>query len=108
MLTLYFWKYTNFFKVVDLKKSLVDKFSDTSLSPNYDISSDNGKQLFVSSLILRHTLQLISNGHAITKLNLTALENDKVATEQQERIATGIYPSVSMMNHSCDPNIINR
>ncbi|KAG7205129.1 hypothetical protein KM043_005500 [Ampulex compressa] len=25
----------------------------------------------------------------------------------QDRVATAIYPSASMMNHSCDPNIIN-
>ncbi|XP_046603722.1 SET and MYND domain-containing protein 4-like [Neodiprion virginianus] len=107
MLTMYLSMYTDFFTTVDLKKSFADKFIDSSIDFNCDVTTESGKQLYVSSFLLRHTLQLICNGHAITKLSLDAQENDKVATVHQERIATGIYPAVSMMNHSCDPNIIN-
>ncbi len=28
--------------------------------------------------------------------------------EEQVRIATAIYPTTSLLNHSCDPTIINR
>lgn len=31
----------------------------------------------------------------------------KTITEKEVRRATAIYPSAAMMNHSCDPNIIN-
>uniref|UniRef100_A0A1B6MLQ4 Protein-lysine N-methyltransferase SMYD4 n=1 Tax=Graphocephala atropunctata TaxID=36148 RepID=A0A1B6MLQ4_9HEMI len=59
--------------------------------------------------ILRHIAQLICNGHAITKIDSTSLENNcsKTVSETQQRIATAIYPSASMMNHSCDQNISN-
>ena len=30
-----------------------------------------------------------------------------VVSNNQFRIATAIYPSASMMNHSCDPSVIN-
>ncbi|EFN62504.1 SET and MYND domain-containing protein 4 [Camponotus floridanus] len=51
---------------------------------------------------------LVCNGHAITKINVTADDHEnKLLIEEQIRIATAIYPSASMMNHSCDPNIIN-
>lgn len=67
------------------------------------------------------TGQLICNGHAITKLGITEstqesltestppeCRNGEVVSQEQVRIATAIFPSASMMNHSCDPNIINR
>ncbi|KYN41167.1 SET and MYND domain-containing protein 4 [Trachymyrmex septentrionalis] len=61
--------------------------------------------------VQKHVLQLISNGHAITKIkavvNNTCYNKNKVFIQQEDRIATAIYPSASMMNHSCDPNIIN-
>lgn len=66
-------------------------------------------EVYISSLILRHILQIISNGYAITKINTTTdKDRDNLYTLQQERIATAIYSSASMSNHSCDPNIINR
>lgn len=69
-------------------------------------STKNFKKLYVSSLLLRYILQLIGNGYAITRSD-TLLSEDKPTMNQQEIVATGIYPSASMMNHSCDPNIIN-
>ncbi|XP_046664063.1 SET and MYND domain-containing protein 4-like [Homalodisca vitripennis] len=59
--------------------------------------------------ILRHIAQLICNGHAITKIDSVALKENchKTISETKQRIATAIYPSASMMNHSCDQNISN-
>ena len=105
MLTIYLSKYTDFFKTNNLKDCLMSKFSDNSFNMNFNILTSNDKQLYVSSLLLRYILQLIGNGHAITKSN-TLLNNDSSMNEQ-DIVATGIYPSASMMNHSCDPNIIN-
>jgi hypothetical protein len=64
----------------------------------------------MGSRILRHIAQLICNGHAITKIDTNLLEKGFVNTraEAKVRIATAIYPSASMMNHSCDQNISNR
>uniref|UniRef100_A0A1B6BYA9 Protein-lysine N-methyltransferase SMYD4 n=1 Tax=Clastoptera arizonana TaxID=38151 RepID=A0A1B6BYA9_9HEMI len=69
---------------------------------NEDVHSMGGR-------ILRHIAQLICNGHAITKLDCIydSIESDKVIEEWEQRIATAIYPSASMMNHSCDNNILN-
>lgn len=97
MLTMYLSEYTDYFKITDLNDCLINKFRDNTFNFNFNILTDSDKQLYVSSLILRYILQLICNGHAITNSN----------TLQQEIVATGIYPSASMMNHSCDPNIIN-
>ncbi|KAK3913191.1 SET and MYND domain-containing protein 4 [Frankliniella fusca] len=69
----------------------------------------------VRGLLLRHIAQLVCNAHAITKVDsdksLPGFSDgsaNAVVAETQQRIATAIYPSASMMNHSCDPNIINR
>lgn len=102
---MYLSKYTDFFKVINLKECLTSKFCNDF----NDLATEGDEQLYVSSLLLRHILQLISNGHAITKINAIAHNNkNKLLIQQQDRIATAIYPSASMMNHSCDPNIINR
>ena len=39
----------------------------------------------------------------------TDLDDDEgpVVNNSQYRIASAIYPSASMMNHSCDPTVIN-
>ena len=57
---------------------------------------------YIGGLILRHLAQLVGNAHAVTEL----LEGED-GDVQQVRLATGIYPSASMMNHSCIPTIIN-
>ncbi|CAK9800854.1 SET and MYND domain-containing protein 4 [Anthophora plagiata] len=101
MLTTYLLEYTNFFKTNNLEECLINKFLDNSFNSNFNVLTDNNKQLYVSSLLLRYILQLIGNGHAITKSST----ND--SSMNQDIVATGIYPSASMMNHSCDPNIIN-
>lgn len=106
MLTIYLFKYTNFFKTNNLEDSLMKKFLDNFFNLNFNILTNNDKQLYISSLLLRYILQLISNGHAITKSNIFLSENDS-SMIQQDIVATGIYPSASIMNHSCDPNIIN-
>ncbi|CAN8022595.1 unnamed protein product [Ixodes persulcatus] len=62
----------------------------------------------VGGLLLRHIQQLVCNAHAITSLeSKTSQEDDVVMTTEQVRIATAIYPSASLMNHSCDPNIFS-
>ncbi|KAK2583765.1 hypothetical protein KPH14_009675 [Odynerus spinipes] len=107
MLTLYLLKYSNFFEDNDLTECLISKFSDESYNFPCDTSIESDRHLYVGSLLLRHILQLLSNGPAITKLDVIVSGKDKVLTEQENRIAKAIYPSASMMNHSCDPNVIN-
>lgn len=106
MLTIYLLKYTNFFQSNNLEDCLKKKLPNNSLNTSFNILTTNDKQLYVSSLLLRYILQLIANGHAITKSNTLLSKNDS-SMKQQDIVATGIYPSASMMNHSCDPNIIN-
>ena len=63
----------------------------------------------VGGVLLRHVQQLVCNAHAITALQVTQVsEQHLVETQSQVRVATAIYPTASLMNHSCDPTIISR
>ncbi|XP_031849930.2 protein-lysine N-methyltransferase SMYD4 [Nomia melanderi] len=106
MLTTYLLEYTDFFERNNLNDHLANKFSDNSFNSNFDIITENNKHLYISSLLLKYILQLICNGHAVSKSDIL-LNKDNFYMDQQDIIATGIYPSASIMNHSCDPNILN-
>jgi hypothetical protein len=114
MMTLYLDTFTNFFKMINIYERLFIKFKNQDLNMyivsefTFEERTQEFNMLYVSGILLRNMLQLICNGHAITRLNLTMSESHNIATEYQCRVATAIYPSASMMNHSCDPSIINR
>lgn len=100
MLTIYLSKYTNFFETTNLEDCLISKFSDNVFNSNFNISTNIGKHLYISSLLLRYLYQLRFNAAGI--IHSDVIEGDV----QMNIVATGIYPSASMMNHSCNPDII--
>ncbi|XP_049885417.1 SET and MYND domain-containing protein 4-like [Pectinophora gossypiella] len=96
LLTLYLESFTSFFEY---------------LSSRLPCPLPGGQvRLFAAALMLRSLGQLVCNGHAALSLQ-TVEEGDgrdgRTLTEREVRRATAIYPSAAMMNHSCDPNIIN-
>ncbi|XP_026986407.1 SET and MYND domain-containing protein 4 isoform X2 [Sagmatias obliquidens] len=55
--------------------------------------------------MLRHMLQLQCNAQAITTIQQTGSEKKNLITNsRQVRLATGLFPVVSLLNHSCSPN----
>ncbi|XP_004857205.1 SET and MYND domain-containing protein 4 isoform X2 [Heterocephalus glaber] len=54
--------------------------------------------------MLRHLLQLQCNAQAITTIQHTGSKENIVTDSGQVRLATGIFPVVSLLNHSCSPN----
>ena len=66
-------------------------------------------EIYIGGLLLRHIQQLVCNAHAITEVKVTqAGEGTPIQETSQVRVATAIYPTASLMNHSCDPTIISR
>lgn len=101
LLGLYLEQRTKFFQ-----QSLTDNMENLTLT-----KSSEEKFQYVCSLILRHVLQLVCNAHSIFEVgNCDTDLDDKdgpVVSNNQYRVASAIYPSASMMNHSCDPTVIN-
>lgn len=54
--------------------------------------------------MLRHVLQLQCNAQAITSIRHTGSKENIITNSRQVRLATGIFPVVSLLNHSCSPN----
>uniref|UniRef100_A0A2K5R5W5 Protein-lysine N-methyltransferase SMYD4 n=1 Tax=Cebus imitator TaxID=2715852 RepID=A0A2K5R5W5_CEBIM len=54
--------------------------------------------------MLRHMLQLQCNAQAITTIQHTGSKEGIVTGSRQVRLATGIFPVISLLNHSCSPN----
>ena len=90
---------------LDLKPIPKDPSTMENKDPN--ILQFTQTDLYIGSLLLRHIEQLVCNAHAITELLVTETSNSSlVDSKSQERIATAIYPTTSLLNHSCDPSII--
>uniref|UniRef100_A0A8C7XD89 Protein-lysine N-methyltransferase SMYD4 n=1 Tax=Oryzias sinensis TaxID=183150 RepID=A0A8C7XD89_9TELE len=64
----------------------------------------SSEQWLLGSAILRHLLQLRCNAQAITVLQDAEMENSRVQSRQEIRIATAMFPFLSLLNHSCSPN----
>lgn len=72
----------------------------------------------IGCLLFHHSQQMACNVHAITaivsttddKTNLktTPPSKDHVISREQKRIATAVYPTASLLNHACDPDVIVR
>ncbi|XP_020862651.1 protein-lysine N-methyltransferase SMYD4 isoform X2 [Phascolarctos cinereus] len=54
--------------------------------------------------MLRHVLQLHCNAQGVTALQEAESEGDLVTERRQARLATGFFPVISLLNHSCSPN----
>ncbi|GLH10314.1 SET and MYND domain-containing protein 4 [Gryllus bimaculatus] len=81
---------------------------NTSTTILNGVASHNDESLLIGCFLLHHICQLVCNGHAITAIKEGNSNDDNpVVDEHQIRVATAIFPSASMMNHSCDSNIIN-
>lgn len=72
--------------------------------PNLDLDS-------VGNELLHHMTRLVCNGNAISIHMLSDYDSGShtpISNEAQPRIGTAIFPTSSLLNHSCDPNIFSR
>ena len=115
LLTSFLEQRTKFFSP---KSDVLSKPSFPVLPSRDPVQVDEDTSTFVGALALKHILQLICNASAIYEVGpgspsdspRNGLGNDissLVYNTVQFRVATAIFPSASMMNHSCDPSVIN-
>lgn len=89
---------------VYLTKAFISLFSGSDKK-----LSDKETQLVLGSIILRHLMQLQTNLISILDQNLQDLASvGRSLTEMREKpIGVGVYPTISLLNHSCSPNILS-
>ncbi|KAJ8951452.1 hypothetical protein NQ318_006883 [Aromia moschata] len=66
-------------------------------------------ELFISALILRHLQLLQFNAHEISELKNTtptSLVKGLLTNYENATIGAGLYPTLALFNHSCDPSIV--
>uniref|UniRef100_A0A8C6IYT1 Protein-lysine N-methyltransferase SMYD4 n=1 Tax=Melopsittacus undulatus TaxID=13146 RepID=A0A8C6IYT1_MELUD len=59
----------------------------------------------VAAAMLRHVLQLQCNAQAITVMQESGSGDGAVVNKKPVRLATAFFPVLSLLNHSCSPNI---
>lgn len=66
-------------------------------------------QLVIGSIVFKHLLQLQTNLISIVDQNLHGLTStgNSMADIQEKPVGVGIYPTISLLNHSCSPNILS-
>ncbi|XP_007076180.1 SET and MYND domain-containing protein 4 isoform X1 [Panthera tigris] len=73
--------------------------------PAAAVPPGSGSELDVWGVaMLKHVLQLQCNAQAITTIQHTGSKENSVTNSRQVRLATGIFPVISLLNHSCSPN----
>uniref|UniRef100_A0A1A7WL94 Protein-lysine N-methyltransferase SMYD4 n=1 Tax=Iconisemion striatum TaxID=60296 RepID=A0A1A7WL94_9TELE len=98
--------FLKFSRGVSLPDSWRIREPSSSDGPNKEEGGAEGSSELweVGSAALRHMLQLRCNAQAITSLLDTGAENSQVQSTQEVRVATAIFPTLSLLNHSCSPN----
>ncbi|XP_076298216.1 protein-lysine N-methyltransferase SMYD4-like [Lasioglossum baleicum] len=107
MLTLYLFDHTDFFQEHDLNDHFARKCVDNSINSNFHAITDDNKYLYVSSLFLRYIQQLAFNDSLIFKNSIKPADHlSLLCTVKTDIVGRGLYTSASMMNRSCDMNIV--
>ncbi|XP_063344375.1 SET and MYND domain-containing protein 4 isoform X1 [Pelmatolapia mariae] len=81
-------------------------WSHTPQGPNKEGEDTdwNAELWMLGSAVLQHILQLRCNAQAIVVLQDTGATNSPVQSNREIRIATAVFPTLSLLNHSCCPN----
>lgn len=61
------------------------------------------EEIYVGSLLLRNLQILQFNAHEISELEM---HDGKLDNSKSNFIGGGLYPTLSLFNHSCDPGIV--
>ncbi|KAM4702443.1 SET and MYND domain-containing protein 4 [Discoglossus pictus] len=79
-----------------------EKLLTNAMSTNIDWLS---QQHYLGQAMLQHILQLHCNAQAVTVLQEEYEDrHSSVETSTLVRLATAVFPVLSLLNHSCDPN----
>jgi hypothetical protein len=84
------------------EQSQTESANETTNGSNVAITEE-----IMGCVLLHHMQQMPCNIHAVTAI-VSVNEQAGVSSKEQRRIAAAIYPTASLMNHACDPDVIVR
>ncbi|GAB1600499.1 SET and MYND domain-containing protein 4-like [Argonauta hians] len=111
VLLLHLLKYFGWFQDKLTVQEILDRRSNDTNVETSDLWNWSQQHRVIGTFLLHHIQQLVCNGHAIAKLDFsdpiptTVNDGVSVETSSEIRLATAIYPTVSLLNHSCQPSI---
>ncbi|CAB3991288.1 SET and MYND domain-containing 4-like, partial [Paramuricea clavata] len=82
------------------EQSQTESANETTNGSNVAITEE-----IMGCVLLHHMQQMPCNIHAVTAI-VSVNEQAGVSSKEQRRIAAAIYPTASLMNHACDPDVI--
>jgi SET and MYND domain-containing protein len=84
--------------------TMTDFFPIDTTSP----SESSRQKWLVGGLLLRHLQNLPCNAHEVSEFIRIEAENDKegMPTWKSNEIGSAAYAMLSLVNHSCDPNVV--
>ncbi|XP_056141221.1 SET and MYND domain-containing protein 4 [Lampris incognitus] len=88
----------------DLSKSSTANSQSQGPADETGTAGWSSEPWLLGSTILRHMLQLRCNAQAVSVIQHTGGTNSAVQSSQEIRIATALFPTLSLLNHSCRPN----
>lgn len=98
--------------IVHFLSKSTDYFSSASEEKINEIFSNcqlkspvSSVKMFIGGLLLHYLMIVPSNAHEISEMVLQKGNSKKVEFESTE-IGGALYPIMSLMNHSCDPNVV--
>lgn len=91
--------------ILSCLENMTDFFSVDTNFPSPDITH---YKLLVGGLLLRHLQNLPCNAHEVSELVTTETEipEEGVPVWKGIEIGAGAYAMLSLVNHSCDPNVV--
>lgn len=91
--------------VLTCLETMTDFFPTDRNSPSHDIAR---QKLLVGGLLLRHMQNLPCNAHEVSELVGAESGNTKEGVPMWKGIEIGAaaYAVLSLVNHSCDPNVV--
>jgi len=78
--------------------SFFDESSSTRQTTN--LTED---EIYIGELLLHHLQVVQFNAHEVSEVQIP---NDNVETSGSECIGAGLYPTLALFNHSCNPAVI--
>lgn len=97
--------------ILHLLSKLTDYFSSvseqniTELFPNCDLKLPvSSVKMYIGGLLMHYLMIAPSNAHEISEMVLQ--KGEKKMDFESVEIGGALYPIMSLMNHSCDPNVV--